>query len=379
MDRARPGGGREPFSFDERPPVRFFLLQAPDTCDLVILCHHFICDGFSLAFVARDILEHLGDPSRSVEVLPDPTPIDLDSIPEGVSLNPLMRFAIRRINRKWMADPVFFDQRDYEGVAEGYWREFDHQLVPIELSEPQTSALVERCRNEGVTVNTALAAAFTGAQAQVLDKADYHPNLAVAADLRDRLREPAGQAMGFYAGAVTLEYTPNPRIGFWENARALHARLQERYTDKTLFKEPLTWSRLEPSILEAINFKKLGKLADPDVPANRKLHDFAQREDVVLAILKRDKAESLERPFMGTALTNLGRMDVPTSYGPLVLERLFMKPGGAFPLVNLNLLVGAATVAGRLSLALEYVENRIIREDMEVITEQALTLLGDGT
>ena len=80
---------------------------------------------------------------------------------------------------------------------------------------------------------------------------------------------------------------------------------------------------------------------------------------------------------MGTAITNLTRLDFPTTYGPLELERMVMKPGGAFPLANVNLVVGAVTAAGRLSLAIEYVENNIDRGTMETIKKTALGFLLD--
>lgn len=367
--------GTIPFDFEQRPPVRFILVQSPELSELVIMCHHIICDGLSLAYLARDLLEHLGDPSAEVTVRPDAVPITLDTMPSGLSLNPVVRFFIQRINRKWQKDPVFFDQHDYEVLSAAYWHTFEHQLGVIELSRAQTDDLVARCRREEVTVNTALAAAFTAAQAVVLDPGRLHADVAVGADLRGRLRQPVGEAMGFYAGAVTQPYEHDPKLGFWANARRLQAKLQTRYTNKELFKEPLVWNHLDPAILEAINFKKLGGLVPPDAPGARKLNDFSQRDDVVQAILRRDKMDTLDRVFMGTAITNLTRMDIPTTYGPLELERLIMKPGGAFPLVSVNLVVGAVTAAGRLSLTLEYVEDNINGTAMKSIEEETLSFL----
>ena len=36
-----------PFEFDSRPAIRFILVQSPSESDLIILCHHIICDGMS--------------------------------------------------------------------------------------------------------------------------------------------------------------------------------------------------------------------------------------------------------------------------------------------------------------------------------------------
>ena len=81
---------------------------------------------------------------------------------------------------------------------------------------------------------------------------------------------------------------------------------------------------------------------------------------------------------MGTAVTNLTRLDFPIKYGALELDRLIMKPGGGFPLASVNLVLGAVTCAGKLSLVIEYVEDNIERGTMERIKEKALDyLLGD--
>ncbi|MCP4284069.1 MAG: hypothetical protein GY792_06415, partial [Gammaproteobacteria bacterium] len=66
---------KAPFEFEKRPAIRFILVHAPTVSELIILCHHIICDGLSLAYLARDVMMHLGDPSREAEVLPDPPPV----------------------------------------------------------------------------------------------------------------------------------------------------------------------------------------------------------------------------------------------------------------------------------------------------------------
>jgi hypothetical protein len=85
--------------------------------------------------------------------------------------------------------------------------------------------------------------------------------------------------------------------------------------------------------------------------------------------------ESLDGIIMGTAVTNLGRMDFPAEYGALELDRLIMKPGGAFPLVTFNLVLGAVTCAGKLSLLVEFVEENIDVSTMQRIIDQALGVL----
>ena len=364
-----------PFEFEARPAIRFILVHSPTVSELIILCHHIICDGLSLAYLARDLMVHLGDPTQEVEVLPGPLPVDLNNFPSDVSLSGLVKFFINRINKKWDEDKILFDQEDYEVLNEAYWNNFHHKLFSIELSEAQTTTLVDRCRKGKVTVNTALTAAFVGAQVFVQGDQPFHSTIGVAGSVRDRLPNPAGETMGFYAGVVRPKCKYDLRKSFWENARQFHKKLKPLFTNKNLFQDFISWLYLESTILEAINFKKLGGLVPAHASRYQKLSAFSQKEDVVLGILKRDKMESLDRKIMGTAVTNLTRMDFPRTYGSLELDRLIMHPGGAFPLVNVNLVVGAVTCAGKLSLVLEYAEESIDTKTVEKIRDKAMEYL----
>jgi hypothetical protein len=364
-----------PFEFEAQPAIRFILIHSATTSELIILCHHILCDGLSLAYLARDLMVHLGDPAREVEPLPDPVPIERDNMPEDVTANAVVRYLINRMNKKWEAEKVVFDQEDYQSLSRAYWMNYQHQVLSVELSEAQTSALVDRCRKEEVTVNSALSAAFVGAQTIVQGERPFHSSIGVAGSLRDRLQRPAGEVMGFYAGLVRPKYKHDSNRGFWENARQFHRKVHPLYTNKNLFQDPLMWCYLDPTIVEAINFKKLGGLVREKASRYPKISQFSTRDDVILSILKRDKMESLDRITMGTAVTNLTHMGFPRQYGALELDRLIMKPGGAFPLVNVNLVLGAVTCAGKLSLVVEFVEDNVDVGTMEEINDKALEFL----
>ena len=85
--------------------------------------------------------------------------------------------------------------------------------------------------------------------------------------------------------------------------------------------------------------------------------------------------DSLDKINMGTAVTNLTRLDFPVKYGTLELDRLIMQPGGAFPLANVNLVLGAVTCSGKLSLVVEYAEETVDTRTMEKIKDKALEFL----
>jgi hypothetical protein len=96
---------------------------------------------------------------------------------------------------------------------------------------------------------------------------------------------------------------------------------------------------------------------------------------VVSSILKREKIDALNKIFMGTAVTNLTRMNFPKKYGNLELDRLIMNPGGAFPLSNVNLVLGAVTCSDKLSLVIEYEEGTVDTNTMVQIKDLAMEFL----
>jgi NRPS condensation-like uncharacterized protein len=370
---------RIPFEFETRPAIRFLLVQSPQLSELIILCHHLICDGISLAYLARDLMVHLGDPARQVESLPAPAPITLDNLPVDVSQSALAKFFINRMNRKWAAERVFFDQQDYQVLTQAYWGHYTHELFSIELSQEQTFTLVARCREENVTVNSALTAAFCGAQSVVECEKPYHKKIVVAASLRDLIPNSPGEGMGMYAGGVELNFEYNHKRSFWEIAHQFHKTIRPKYSNKNLFSDLLNWLYLDPTIFEAMNFKKLGGLVPTDSPRYEKLSAFSKRDDVVLRLLKRDHLESLETRYWGTAVTNLGRLDFPSEYGALELDRLIMQPGGGIPLANANLVLGAVTCSGKLSLIVEFAPQAVDIAVMRKIKDKAMEfLLGEG-
>jgi hypothetical protein len=52
-----------------------------------------------------------------------------------------------------------------------------------------------------------------------------------------------------------------------------------------------------------------------------------------------------------------------------------MQPGGAFPLSHVNLVLGAVTFAGKLSLVNEYAEEAVNTTTMEKIRNKAMEFL----
>ena len=138
-----------------------------------------------------------------------------------------------------------------------------------------------------------------------------------------------GEGMGYYALGLEVAYKYNEKKGFWDNARRYHKKIGPSISNKKAFGDLASYLQMDSNIYEALSFKKIGGFVKTDSPRYNKLNNFANREDVVVGLLKRAKIETFDSKLLGPAITNLGRMDFPKKYGSLELDRLIMQPGGA--------------------------------------------------
>ena len=75
----------------------------------------------------------------------------------------------------------------------------------------------------------------------------------------------------------------------------------------------------------------------------------------------------------GLAITNLGRLDYPTKYGSLELDR-FIFFTSCTPLIEL--IIPVVTIAGKLTFTINYLEETTDTPTMEKIENKVLKYLG---
>lgn len=227
------------------------------------------------------------------------------------------------------------------------------------LDAEETAQLAERSRAEKVTVNSALWAAFLAAQHEVQqDHLRYRQRSALAVSTRDKLNVPVGEALGFYASSLTVRLPYSPSVPFWDNARDVHARITKELAKTDLFRM-LSAELVHPTLLDSLYFKKFG-LAKGTIPSK---------------LLRKMK---WHQTTYGDALTNVGRFDIPTRYGPLELESVH---GPLFYSDVEEKMLGIITVGGRLTFF--HVSRRPVVGDAAFLKTAAMKYLkaavGEGT
>ena len=91
---------RHRFDLLEGPLARFVLIKSPKSSEVIVNCHHAICDGMSLTILMRDLMTLLGDPTAELQSMPVPPTLEGDLLPLSASGSLLARLIIRRLRTR---------------------------------------------------------------------------------------------------------------------------------------------------------------------------------------------------------------------------------------------------------------------------------------
>lgn len=351
---------KKAFSIETGPLIRIVVLEAADDFDLIITAHHSICDGRSLVYLIRDILTALAHPDQASGLLPI-VPIAAETcLPPSVSVSWITRFIIQNINRKWLRKGLSFSEQAYQDLHQEFWQKHHATILRWELPKVQTATLVNRCKQENVSVNSALYAAFLKAQQHVQAgrQKKTHDSLRtviVPIDFRNRLTTSVGEAVGFYASAIVFKLKIKPKKSFWDTARILDKRIHQKLTDKNIFASQ-KMSLLAPSFMDGMIFAKHGKCDDP-------------------MVVKQVKRKGLDKLVSGVMVSNLGRVDIPVVYGDFSLEALL---GPVAYSDGIEKVLEVVTVGGKMQFTLTAGETLIAPDTVNQIKEMAMTYLEES-
>jgi len=281
---------QRPSSYLTEPQIRCIWLRGRDVSDVVLVCDHLLADGRAAIFALRDLLAVIAAPSKVWEPLIAP---------------PVHELVPPEIVRQIKTDAADQDPNPAEPAHRPAPPTDPGSPVcirPFALTEEETSALVRRCREEGVTVQAALCAAFlTPFAERQPDRPVRRAEIPV--DLRPRLVRPVGDAYASMVGLTIVEVDCAPG-NLWDAARRAAVALAS-VRDVDLFSVP-------PVVIPLT-----GKMPKPPWDIHYDL-----------------------------SISNLGRIDIPAEYGELRLESIY---GPTFPATGPeHLILGVSTFDGRM-------------------------------
>ena len=358
-----------PLSPSKGPLTRFILVKGDDASELVIFCHHIISDGRSLQFALREIFLHLKDPKREPPTLPILPPQTTETLPEGVTIGRLRSTMIGRYNKKWIEEGrTVFDEEDLQNIWESFWKNSEYCIETIELDEAETQKLVEVSRKRGVTLNSTLNIALVRARIEAIGPYNGKALVGSAIDTRKRLRVDCSEAIGYYVGTSLLQFKYKEKSTFWDNVHRYHSDMRKQMASSSLFDTALTYSFLDPTIIDATLFMILGGQVESHQSRYAKISEFVKRKDGLVEKF-RLRTEEISPDLIST---NLGRLGLPDNIPGFDVERVFFTPGAS---LTMELAVGLATTSGRLTVTLNYYKGFVDGEKIRKIRDRTEEIL----
>jgi len=364
-----------PFKLETGPLIRFVLVYSSQISELIEFSNHGICDGIALANLIRDILVFYAEPAKEIKVIEPPLSTGYLQRDEGPSSSKSIgEDAINNLNLQWRKSPHYFSQEDFIEIHKAYWEKMQHGIVLLQLDPEETSTLVAKCRENGVTVISATTAAFLAAYQDAIGPFPEDRSIVgIPYDLRRRLSENVGNAFCLFVGALLFPFAYDQKKSLWENCQEIHSIIQKDIEMLNTTSPEI--GLFDPTLIDAcFSFAPLMQFVPEAFKRTDNLSAFA-RDTKNIAFMLSDSRKNRAPAILNT---NLGHLNYPETYGDLRLDRMLFVP----PAVRLvPLILGGVGVSNRLVFSLNYIEQvkdngPSPTENMIQIRNRALEYLG---
>jgi hypothetical protein len=302
-----------PIPYGTHPLMRAVWLGGEDEGELLLVSNHAILDGYSMAFLVRDLLELCVtiDAGKPVEIAPPSSrivPAVDQCLPE------------RAHGPKPKGGPLTLIPTDATAPSAERHSRVEYLVVPAEA----VRRLLDRSREESTTVNGAMCAAGLLALRSVIDT-DRELSLQTQVSVRGELVPPvSNETVGSFISGVTTTHLAAQTTQFWDLAREARHRVSaalDRGDHLTILKGSF-------GALHAFGLRFLG----PRFNAGR-----------IVAI----------------NVSNSGNLPVPLVYGPRRIRELYAL--ASQHVIGSMMQVAVWTVGGTMFIALTYVEPLLSR------------------
>jgi len=330
--------------------ARFTCLKHAAGFDLVAAFHHGAADGISGVFVLRDILLALTDPQARFEPLSSP-PWVAALVPAAVQANAGLRrrvdftaAALRaRVRFESLRERLAPSSRPGPAPAALPGAELppneQYIILPARLTSAQTTALLARCKKEGVSVHAAVCAAWL--RAFTAETKARFGTVSSPVNMRDRVSAPVDESAGVVLATLETRLDCAHSPDFWDLARAFKQELNHGMSDENLFFGPMLMAKAFAQAAPTDRRFVFKLLFDSPVS-----YDFS--------------------------ITNIGRIPIQERYGALQVEACYG------PLVNSSeheRTVGVSTLAGRLGMTFNLRRSKMEPAQAKALLERVVALL----
>ncbi|MBN1891941.1 MAG: hypothetical protein JW780_04105 [Clostridiales bacterium] len=311
---------REPFDTEKGPMVRFALLRKGDDNHLLAAFQHSVVDGVGAVIFLERLMEHLGNPG--IEAI----------APEGDAWAPILHKWISPENIKIIESfdpPEYKDDKKYTRYTVKEIPPEPFPILPFRVhshafSKEQTDAIVTVARKSSTTVHSYIGALILRSFAEEFGPTEgYLRTIQSPINFRPQLRAGSERLFGLFNGLLTAQTDCSAERTTEEIAREIGQRIHDQIESK----KPLAgYYNFMTYLLDGIE--------NPE-------EYFANREN----------PSSSSHDF---SFSNLGRIEMASRYGDLVVDNIF---GPTFSATRGERVIGALTFDGRLYMNMIYDSN----------------------
>lgn len=340
-----------PLEFDKEPSLRFLIIHGKEDFDIVILGHHLLGDGKSYQYLMHDLLEVYCNGTQNLPVQETRFIREISDLPK--ESEPPSEFVeeIHAVNKRWSSMRRQYTREEYLKLFTDHHEVHGLGLSVEAIDKEMFPLLINRCKEHGVTVNSALVTAFTA----VLYKLNKEEQKAtVAVNLRDKLNFSTNRCIANYSSAVSPKLKYNEEDTFWSNVECIHKLLKEELNQPSkTFAILQLFCHMDGSIFDSLAQAANGTFQGEILMDVIRLLGFENREQ-------------------GFDLSNLGVIEMNPEMGEyFIKDYVFF----ANPTTTYDFTVGVATFNEQLNLAICYKKNSVTEEEIQEYTRNVVELL----
>lgn len=344
------------YPLDKGPLIRFILLKDQDNSTLIISGYHLLIDGISLPFLLHTIMQFLENPDIPVISLLTPPLHEVLPLPLKISFGQKIMNKIAHIlwNRK-VKKGMAFGLADYSKIHSTFCPLIykDLNIIAWNLNEQQTSALASKCKQENVSINTAICTAFIMADHEVQKEVKPYINkILLPINIRDILIGIPPDAIGLYVSTIDIVLEYNKNNEFWKLAK-----LSQEIIQKGLNKQNI------------LNLLARAYYAPEQISDAAFCSKYNIVKDKFLELCL--KITNLDKINYSYSISNLGKYDFPKNYGNWELEKAYFHTYGEMAEKQL----GIITIGNNLTFTSAFRSSVISREIVEKIKDIAMQYL----
>ena len=216
---------------------------------LLFIAHHLLTDGRGLLELVQTFAG-IYTTGISPDIAEERLIESIEDLPEKSALSGISRFLVKRANKQWKKENHAVSYAQYCAFAKEYGQMHPVEFEMYEMEREELQAIIQECRNHGVSVNDWLMAEMylhTGTE-----------KIIIAADIRDRLKNYNPGSLGNYSTAMGIVYKAKS-TNVMETAKEVRKCVQKHMNNtRALMLVLACYFEMEPALLDAAAISALG-------------------------------------------------------------------------------------------------------------------------